>query len=43
MGFEVNHFANKDDLNEDLICSICKGVLEEPVWSHRCEHAFCQS
>ncbi len=42
MGFDVNRFPNSNDINEELICIICKGVLEDPVWAYHCEHAFCK-
>ena len=42
MGLEVNRFVNCEQINEDLICNICKGVLEEGVWAPTCEHAFCK-
>lgn len=42
MGFDVNRFVGSNPINEDLICNICKGVLEDGVWSPNCEHAFCK-
>lgn len=31
------------DVDEELICPICSGVLEEPLQAPACEHAFCAS
>lgn len=39
MGYEVVRFQGEVD--EELICSICSGVLEEPLQAPICEHAFC--
>ena len=39
MGYDVNRFQG--DVDEELMCSICGGVLEEPVQAPLCEHAFC--
>jgi len=39
MGFEVQRFLG--DIDEELICSICSGVLEDPKQAPSCEHAFC--
>nr|XP_034341810.1 E3 ubiquitin-protein ligase NRDP1-like [Arvicanthis niloticus] len=39
MGYDVTRFQG--DIDEDLICPICSGVLEEPVQTPHCEHAFC--
>ncbi|XP_036307377.1 E3 ubiquitin-protein ligase NRDP1-like [Pipistrellus kuhlii] len=39
MGYDVTRFQG--DVDEDLLCPICGGVLEEPVQAPRCEHAFC--
>jgi len=39
MGFEVQRFQG--DIDEELICSICSGVLEDPKQAPSCEHAFC--
>uniref|UniRef100_A0A4W3GKN6 E3 ubiquitin-protein ligase NRDP1 n=1 Tax=Callorhinchus milii TaxID=7868 RepID=A0A4W3GKN6_CALMI len=41
MGYDVNRFQGEVD--EDLICPICSGVLEEPVQAPHCEHAFCNA
>lgn len=40
MGFEVARF--KEEVDEELLCPICSGVLEDPVQA-LCEHAFCMS
>lgn len=29
-------------VDEELICPICSGVLQEPVHTPQCEHAFCK-
>ncbi|XP_048776205.1 E3 ubiquitin-protein ligase NRDP1-like [Ostrea edulis] len=39
MGYELNRFQG--DVDEELICPICSGVLEEPLQAPQCEHAFC--
>lgn len=41
MGYDLNRFEGEVD--EELICSICSGVLEEPVQAPVCEHAFCSA
>ncbi|XP_065176956.1 E3 ubiquitin-protein ligase NRDP1-like [Sycon ciliatum] len=41
MGFDVARFAGEVD--EELICAICKGVLECPEQAPQCEHAFCSA
>ena len=38
MGYDVDRFI--EPVNEGLLCSICRDVLEEPVQAP-CEHAFC--
>ena len=40
MGFDIERFVG--DVNEGLLCSICRDVLEEPLQA-RCEHAFCST
>lgn len=40
MGFDIERFSGK--VNEGLLCSICRDVLEEPLQAP-CEHAFCSS
>jgi len=40
MGFDIERFSNYID--EELICSICGGVLQDPLQAPSCEHAFCQ-
>jgi len=39
MGFEVHLF--QCEIDEELICPICSGVLEDPRQAPSCEHAFC--
>ena len=41
MGYETNRFT--EDVDEELICSICGQVLESPVQIRQCEHCFCGS
>ncbi|KAM8968387.1 E3 ubiquitin-protein ligase NRDP1-like [Sarcophilus harrisii] len=41
MGYDRARFLG--DVDEDLICPICCGVLEEPVQAPNCEHAFCNT
>lgn len=39
MGYEIVRFEG--DVDEELICPICSGVMEEPLQAPQCEHAFC--
>lgn len=39
MGFEVQRFPN-GEVESELICSICTGVLEKPLETP-CQHLFC--
>ena len=39
MGFELQRFPN-GEVESELICSICKGVLENPLETS-CQHLFC--
>ena len=41
MGWHMKRFTNHDSIIEDLICSICMEVLDEPVQAP-CEHLFCK-
>lgn len=41
MGFEIARFTEKVD--EELICTICGGVLQDAVAAGPCEHVFCKS
>ena len=38
MGFDIERFV--DSVNEGLLCSICRDVLEDPLQAP-CEHAYC--
>lgn len=38
MGYDVTRFQG--DVDEDLICPICSGVLEEPVQVSRSDGSF---
>ncbi|CAF1224771.1 unnamed protein product [Adineta ricciae] len=40
MGFDIQRFSN--GIDEELICSICGGVLQDPLQAPSCEHTFCQ-
>ncbi|KAL0280362.1 UNVERIFIED_CONTAM: hypothetical protein PYX00_001674 [Menopon gallinae] len=40
MGYEIGRF--KGEVDEELICPICSGVLEDPLQAPVCEHAFCR-
>ncbi|XP_013785483.1 E3 ubiquitin-protein ligase NRDP1-like [Limulus polyphemus] len=40
MGYDLRRFHGEVD--EELICPICSGVLEEPLQAPQCEHAFCR-
>ena len=39
MGYDTGRFTCTVD--EELICTICGGVLEDPLQAPACEHAFC--
>ncbi|XP_005097536.1 E3 ubiquitin-protein ligase NRDP1 [Aplysia californica] len=41
MGYDLTRFEG--DVDEELICPICSGVLEEPLQAPQCEHAFCSA
>lgn len=41
MGYELTRFQGNVD--EELVCPICAGVLEEPLQAALCEHAFCRA
>ncbi|CAL1283167.1 unnamed protein product [Larinioides sclopetarius] len=41
MGFDITRF--KEEVDEELICHICFGVLEDPLQTPICEHAFCKA
>ncbi|XP_039285975.1 E3 ubiquitin-protein ligase NRDP1 isoform X2 [Nilaparvata lugens] len=41
MGFDVTRFEGEVD--EELVCPICSGVLEDPLQAPTCEHAFCRA
>ncbi|XP_064465712.1 E3 ubiquitin-protein ligase NRDP1-like [Ornithodoros turicata] len=40
MGYDLCRFQGEVD--EELICPVCSGVLEEPLQAPQCEHAFCK-
>lgn len=41
MGYDLHRFTDKVD--EELMCVICGGVLEDPVMIRTCEHCFCKN
>lgn len=41
MGWEIKRFVEKESILEDLVCSICMEVLENPVQTS-CGHTFCE-
>ncbi|XP_031828418.1 E3 ubiquitin-protein ligase NRDP1 elgi isoform X2 [Nomia melanderi] len=41
MGFDLTRFQGEVD--QELICPICSGVLEDPVQAPECEHTFCRT
>lgn len=40
MGYDLDRFTG--DIDEELKCPICCGVLEDPIQGSRCEHAYCR-
>ena len=40
MGWDIERFVNKAAVMEELMCSICTDVLENPVQTP-CQHNFC--
>ena len=42
MGLDINRFLG-GTVDEELLCPICSGVLENPVQAPLCEHAFCNA
>lgn len=40
MGYDLERFTGEVD--EELKCPICCGVLEDPLQGSRCEHAYCR-
>ena len=42
MGYDVERFADAS-VDEELLCPICSGVLENPRQNPACEHIFCLS
>ncbi|RWS07556.1 RING finger protein-like protein [Dinothrombium tinctorium] len=40
MGYDIERFV--DEIDEELKCPVCCGVLEDPVQGRKCEHAFCR-
>jgi len=40
MGYDLCLFED-EDVDEELICPICRGVLENVIYAPKCEHAFC--
>ena len=43
MGFDINRATCPDDIDKELLCSICVNVLQDAVYvGGGCEHAFCR-
>ena len=42
MGYPRDRFENQHDIDDDFICVICLGVLEDPVYFLKYEHTFCR-
>ena len=42
MGWSIERFMDKESLIEELICPICKEVLENPM-QMQCQHLFCNA
>ena len=40
MGYDIELFL-KSDVKDEFICSICQGILEDPV-KLSCKHHFCR-
>ena len=40
MGYTLDRF--KSMIDDELKCPLCCGVLQDPIQSQKCEHAFCQ-
>jgi hypothetical protein len=41
MGWDISRFLEKDNIVEDLLCTICTDIIEDPVQTN-CEHTFCR-
>jgi hypothetical protein len=40
MGYDIERFI-KLSINQEFICDICQGILEEPLMIRDCKHLFC--
>ena len=40
MGYDLATFVD-ESIDEELVCPICKGVLQSASYAPNCEHAFC--
>lgn len=40
MGFDIDRFVN--NIDEELRCQVCLGVLQDPLQAIECEHSFCR-
>ena len=40
MGYDVDRFIN--EIDEELRCQVCWGVLQDPLQANECEHTFCR-
>ena len=41
MGFEIDRFEDKDNIEKEIVCTICTEVVNDPVQTP-CEHLFCK-
>lgn len=42
MGFDLDRFVNPDNIDDELKCGICRGVLQDPLFLEECQHSFCK-
>ena len=40
MGWDIDRFVDKDNIIEDLVCTICTDVVDDPLQTP-CDHLFC--
>jgi len=40
MGWDISRFVDQNEIDNELLCAICQGVLENPMQT-KCEHTFC--
>ena len=41
MGWDIERFTDKDSVGDDLICTICTDVVNDPMQTP-CDHLFCK-